>query len=411
MFGIFKLFNKIGIVKENQLMLMRGIVIVLFLVCLTCLLLAEFINIIFIILFFFSCSVSLNLCFAMMSYADKKTSKVIFYITRVITIFVSVVFTLLCFVYLKDTNRLNQNYYSASALIILINFLVLLTVDRLVYGKNFYFLIYLMQKVDPINKTERTLNIMVTIVTFLAIFEGLINPPAAEDQFLYFLLLFNVYTSAIFYQIRKLIGITPQKERELEVELNKRNLGERIAAVRGGCVPPLSEIEFAQLLNKSGLDIKDSEIKKWESGKIIPKQNQLEQIAQIGNTSIPWLCWGGIKNFIEEYLTTDNRNIDRYSPLFEELSEALYYFCVNDGYSDHKFPNEIKLNEYYTIIQDKKAMSTKDVVNYFAENTQNESGLIKIFYDLNVDPEPIKKPEVMKAFKVLHESLESIKNK
>lgn len=76
------------------------------------------------------------------------------------------------------------------------------------------------------------------------------------------------------------------------IKLNKMEIGARIKAVRerGGW----SSADFGELI----YDASKGNVSNWESGRNIPNQRRLERIALIGNTSVEWILYGPINEYV-----------------------------------------------------------------------------------------------------------------
>lgn len=88
-----------------------------------------------------------------------------------------------------------------------------------------------------------------------------------------------------------------------KVKPDKKDVGKRIKQIKENYNPPISLKDFGDLLiDEKGKSISKGTVDSWMRGLGIPSKSTIEQIARLGNTTVSWIYWGGLKNFILSYL-------------------------------------------------------------------------------------------------------------
>lgn len=91
------------------------------------------------------------------------------------------------------------------------------------------------------------------------------------------------------------------------MKIKSVDLGLRIESIRRNL--GLNKTEFGKLFKATG-----SLVNKWETGQVIPNEERIKDIADLGNISVNELLYGNIDSFIFETLTDE---IERDSRLRE----------------------------------------------------------------------------------------------
>ncbi|HFC9383679.1 MULTISPECIES: helix-turn-helix domain-containing protein [Enterococcus] len=75
-----------------------------------------------------------------------------------------------------------------------------------------------------------------------------------------------------------------------------------------------------------------STIATWESGRNLPNKKNMEKIAIIGNTTIEWIKWGNLEEYIVKFL--ESKGYISYISTFQETPHNIYLQLV-ENYSEH----------------------------------------------------------------------------
>ncbi|EGO2640996.1 helix-turn-helix transcriptional regulator [Enterococcus faecalis] len=101
-------------------------------------------------------------------------------------------------------------------------------------------------------------------------------------------------------------------------------------------------------------------VSNWERGVNLPNPNKLKLLSDLSGSSIDWIKWGTLEDYINSYLSQNGYN--KFIDDFPETSHHIYLELFNK-YSDHysmddnyellnRFINSIFIKDYLPIFQD-----------------------------------------------------------
>ncbi|MGR6899380.1 helix-turn-helix domain-containing protein [Rummeliibacillus sp. BSL5] len=127
---------------------------------------------------------------------------------------------------------------------------------------------------------------------------------------------------------------------------NKKDVGKRIKLIKENHNPPISLKDFGELLkDEKGGNISKGTVDSWMRGLGIPSKLTIEQIAQLGNTTIDWIYWGGLRDFILSYLKENN--YDKFIETYPETIDKLVKLFQDAGFNDEKLPQLNYVKKYF----------------------------------------------------------------
>lgn len=161
---------------------------------------------------------------------------------------------------------------------------------------------------------------------------------------------------------------------------DKKEVGKRIKFIKENHNPPISLSEFGQILkNTDGKSISKGTVDSWTRGFGIPAQSVIEQIALLGNTTIDWVYWGGLRSYINAYLKEN-----QFEEFVEEYPDTLILiekYCRDAGFDDEKLPDinsihkcfmSVFKNKFKQIIETVIEPYTNQIPNYLFDGFYSE---------------------------------------
>lgn len=134
---------------------------------------------------------------------------------------------------------------------------------------------------------------------------------------------------------------------------DKKDVGKRIKQIKENYNPPISLKDFGDLLiDEKGKSISKGTVDSWMRGLGIPSKSTIEQIARLGNTTVSWIYWGGLKNFILSYLK--EKNHENFIETYPETIELLVKLFQDAGFNDENLPQLNHVEKYFDNIHHKK---------------------------------------------------------
>ncbi|MCU4798351.1 helix-turn-helix domain-containing protein [Bacillus cereus] len=134
---------------------------------------------------------------------------------------------------------------------------------------------------------------------------------------------------------------------------DKKDVGKRIKQIKENYNPPISLKDFGDLLiDEKGKSISKGTVDSWMRGLGIPSKSTIEQIARLGNTTVSWIYWGGLKNFILSYLK--EKNHENFIETYPETIDLLVKLFQDAGFNDENLPQLNHVEKYFDNIHHKK---------------------------------------------------------
>ncbi|ONG86785.1 hypothetical protein BKK40_25780 [Bacillus cereus] len=134
---------------------------------------------------------------------------------------------------------------------------------------------------------------------------------------------------------------------------DKKDVGKRIKQIKENYNPPISLKDFGDLLiDEKGKTISKGTVDSWMRGLGIPPKSTLQQIARLGNTTISWIYWGSLKNFILSYLK--EKNYENFIETYPETIDLLVKLFQDAGFNDENLPQLNHVEKYFDNIHHKK---------------------------------------------------------
>ncbi|PFV50182.1 helix-turn-helix domain-containing protein [Bacillus cereus] len=134
---------------------------------------------------------------------------------------------------------------------------------------------------------------------------------------------------------------------------DKKDVGKRIKQIKENYNPPISLKDFGDLLiDEKGKNISKGTVDSWMRGLGIPSKSTIEQIARLGNTTVSWIYWGGLKNFILSYLK--EKNYENFIETYPETIDLLVKLFQDAGFNDENLPQLNHVEKYFDNIHHKK---------------------------------------------------------
>ncbi|HDR8475352.1 TPA: helix-turn-helix transcriptional regulator [Bacillus cereus] len=134
---------------------------------------------------------------------------------------------------------------------------------------------------------------------------------------------------------------------------DKKDVGKRIKQIKENYNPPISLKDFGDLLiDEKGKSISKGTVDSWMRGLGIPSKSTIEQIARLGNTTVSWIYWGGLKNFILSYLK--EKNYENFIETYPETIDLLVKLFQDAGFNDENLPQLNHVEKYFDNIHHKK---------------------------------------------------------
>lgn len=138
-----------------------------------------------------------------------------------------------------------------------------------------------------------------------------------------------------------------------KVKPDKKDVGKRIKQIKENYNPPISLKDFGDLLiDEKGKTISKGTVDSWMRGLGIPSKSTIEQIAQLGNTTVSWIYWGSLKNFILSYLK--EKNYENFIETYPETIDLLVKLFQDAGFNDENLPQLNHVEKYFDNIHHKK---------------------------------------------------------
>ncbi len=138
-----------------------------------------------------------------------------------------------------------------------------------------------------------------------------------------------------------------------KVKPDKKDVGKRIKQIKENYNPPISLKDFGDLLiDEKGKTISKGTVDSWMRGLGIPSKSTIEQIARLGNTTVSWIYWGGLKNFILSYLK--EKNYENFIETYPETIDLLVKLFQDAGFNDENLPQLNHVEKYFDNIHHKK---------------------------------------------------------
>lgn len=138
-----------------------------------------------------------------------------------------------------------------------------------------------------------------------------------------------------------------------KVKPDKKDVGKRIKQIKENYNPPISLKDFGDLLiDEKGKNISKGTVDSWMRGLGIPSKSTIEQIARLGNTTVSWIYWGGLKNFILSYLK--EKNYENFIETYPETIDLLVKLFQDAGFNDENLPQLNHVEKYFDNIHHKK---------------------------------------------------------
>lgn len=138
-----------------------------------------------------------------------------------------------------------------------------------------------------------------------------------------------------------------------KVKPDKKDVGKRIKQIKENYNPPISLKDFGDLLiDEKGKSISKGTVDSWMRGLGIPSKSTIEQIARLGNTTVSWIYWGGLKNFILSYLK--EKNYENFIETYPETIDLLVKLFQDAGFNDENLPQLNHVEKYFDNIHHKK---------------------------------------------------------
>ncbi|MED2879574.1 helix-turn-helix transcriptional regulator [Bacillus thuringiensis] len=134
---------------------------------------------------------------------------------------------------------------------------------------------------------------------------------------------------------------------------DKKDVGKRIKQIKENYNPPISLKDFGDLLiDEKGKTISKGTVDSWMRGLGIPSKSTIEQIARLGNTTVSWIYWGSLKNFILSYLK--EKNYGNFIETYPETIDMLVKLFQDAGFNDENLPQLNHVEKYFDNIHHKK---------------------------------------------------------
>ncbi|EJR01245.1 helix-turn-helix domain-containing protein [Bacillus mycoides] len=134
---------------------------------------------------------------------------------------------------------------------------------------------------------------------------------------------------------------------------DKKDVGKRIKQIKENYNPPISLKDFGDLLiDEKGKTISKGTVDSWMRGLGIPSKSTIEQIARLGNTTVSWIYWGSLKNFILSYLK--EKNYENFIETYPETIDLLVKLFQDAGFNDENLPQLNHVEKYFDNIHHKK---------------------------------------------------------
>lgn len=138
-----------------------------------------------------------------------------------------------------------------------------------------------------------------------------------------------------------------------KVKPDKKDVGKRIKQIKENYNPPISLKDFGDLLiDEKGKTISKGTVDSWMRGLGIPSKSTIEQIARLGNTTVSWIYWGSLKNFILSYLK--EKNYENFIETYPETIDLLVKLFQDAGFNDENLPQLNHVEKYFDNIHHKK---------------------------------------------------------
>ncbi|MCD5088516.1 helix-turn-helix domain-containing protein [Enterococcus hirae] len=95
-----------------------------------------------------------------------------------------------------------------------------------------------------------------------------------------------------------------------------------------------------------------STISTWESGRNLPNKKNMEKIATIGNTTIDWIKWGNLEEYIVKFL--ESKGYVSYISTFQETPHNIYLQLVENYSKQYKLDKDYELLDRFILSLFKK---------------------------------------------------------
>ena len=111
----------------------------------------------------------------------------------------------------------------------------------------------------------------------------------------------------------------------ISLKIDKKEAGKRIKTIRTSLSHTMEQ--FAILTDSSNT----SAVNNWERGYNLPNKLKLKKIAILGNTSIDWIKWGTLEEYITSYLI--DKGYELYIKDFPDTSHIIFE-DIQEKYSE-----------------------------------------------------------------------------
>lgn len=152
------------------------------------------------------------------------------------------------------------------------------------------------------------------------------------------------------------------------LEINLKEAGKRVREIR--IQHNYSMAIFATLVGNSSA----STVNNWEKGNNLPRQERLEKIAILGNTTADWIRYGEFEDYVKQLLSEANLEKNLTEKQFEELIIVLHEKKITYTQdlkiltaANKLFPDLFETSYQLTLSEQKASLIFEDSVTYRIE--------------------------------------------
>jgi DNA-binding XRE family transcriptional regulator len=121
-------------------------------------------------------------------------------------------------------------------------------------------------------------------------------------------------------------------------DINKHEVAERIKIVRKELCG-MTQADFGIALNPEN-PIRQSTVREWETGKILPNTERQIKIAKLGGVTVSWLLFGDDKENLQNHKLVETHR----------MLESLEKFPISHGSAEYRFVDSMIANIMYRSI-------------------------------------------------------------
>lgn len=143
---------------------------------------------------------------------------------------------------------------------------------------------------------------------------------------------------------------------------------------------------FSNLIGNSSA----STVNNWEKGNNLPRQERLEKLAILGNTTVDWIRYGDFEDYVQQLLTSTDLSEELTSEQFEKLIQTLNKQKISYSQdldilttANDLFPHLFEKNYQLAQFQSKELLISEDSTAYHIEkNYRYRSDFLPIIEEL-----------------------------